>query len=77
MLAVLLAAEALGMPPMEPALRLALVLSAAAPMLSIYPILAQPHGQDSLAAASLLATTALSFFTISALLAVLPHLLGV
>ncbi len=76
MLAVLLAAEALGLPPMAPALRLALVLSAASPMLSIFPILAQPHGQDSLAAAALLATTALSFFTISALLAVLPHLLG-
>ena len=40
----------------------------ASPMFGIYPILAQKHGHDGLAAAALLGTTAASFFTISALL---------
>jgi hypothetical protein len=37
-------------------------------MLGIFPILAQRHGHDGLAAAALLGTTVGSFFTISALL---------
>ena len=68
MLAVLLALEAAGMVPMEPKLRAAVLLTAACPMLGIYPVLAQRHGRDTLAAAALLATTVLSFFTISLLL---------
>ena len=60
--------EALGVPPMDPVLRTGVVLTAASPMLGIYPILAQRHGHDGLAAATLLGTTVTSFFTISALL---------
>ena len=61
----LLALEALGMPPLEPALRTGVVLAAACPMFGIYPILVQKHGHDGLAAAALLGTTVASFFTIS------------
>ena len=68
MLATLLLCEAAGMVPMEPALRIGVVLAAASPMLGIFPILAQRHGHDGLAAAALLGTTVGSFFTISALL---------
>ena len=64
----LLALEALGMPPMDAALRTGVVLAAACPMFGIYPILAQKHGHDGLAAAALLGTTVASFFTISAAL---------
>lgn len=68
MLAVLLALEAAGMVPMDPRLRVGVVLTAASPMFGIFPILAQKHGHDGLAAAALLGTTVGSFFTISALL---------
>jgi predicted permease len=68
MLGALLLCEAAGMVPMEPALRVGVVLTAASPMLGIFPILAQRHGHDGLAAAALLGTTVGSFFTISALL---------
>lgn len=67
-LAVLLLFEALGLAPMDPQLRIGLVLTAACPMLGIYPILAQRHGRDGLAAAALLGTTTASFVTISAVL---------
>lgn len=60
--------EALGVPPMDPVLRTGVVLTAASPMLGIYPILAQRHGHEGLAAATLLGTTFASFFTISAVL---------
>jgi malonate transporter len=52
------------------------VLTAASPMFGIYPILAQKHGHDGLAAAALLGTTAASFFTISALLWVFQQVPG-
>jgi malonate transporter len=68
MLAALLLCEAAGMVPMDPALRIGVVLTAASPMLGIFPILAQRHGHDGLAAAALLGTTVGSFFSISALL---------
>jgi hypothetical protein len=57
----------------DPQLRTAVLLSAAMPMLGIYPILAQKHGLDDLAAAALLVTTIASFFTLSALLWGLKH----
>jgi malonate transporter len=50
MLAVLLALEAAGMVPMDPRLRVGVVLTAASPMFGIFPILAQKHGHDGLAA---------------------------
>ena len=57
--------EALGMAPLDPALRTGVVLAAACPMFGIYPILAQKYGHEGLAAAALLGTTVASFFTIS------------
>ncbi|MFT3718824.1 AEC family transporter [Pseudorhodoferax sp.] len=51
--------------PMDPLLQRAAVVYASVPMLSIYPVLAQKYGLDSLAAAALLAATTLSFLTIN------------
>lgn len=64
------------LPPIDPALRTAAVLSAAMPMLSVYPVLAQRYDEEGFCAAALLATTVLSFFTISALIGVLGTLPG-
>lgn len=74
--AVLLLCEAAGLVPMEPQLRMGLVLTAACPMLGIYPILAQRHGRDGLAAAALLGATVASFATISLLLWIFQQLPG-
>lgn len=74
--AVLLLCEAAGLPPLEPELRTGLVLTAACPMLGIYPILAQRHGRDGLAAAALLGATMVSFLSISVLLWIFQQLPG-
>ena len=58
------------LPPTTRELQLAVVLFAATPMLGIYPILAQKHHQDQLAAAAQLGATVASFFTLTVLLAV-------
>jgi predicted permease len=55
----------------DPALRAAVVLTGAMPMLGIYTILSQRHGHGTVSAAALLVTTVLSFFSLSALLWVL------
>lgn len=52
-------------PPADPSLRVAAVVFAAVPMLSIYPILAQKYGFEGFCAAALLLATVLSFVTIS------------
>ncbi len=70
-LAVLLAAltaPLVGLPALDPSLRLAAVLLAAMPMMSIYPILAQTYGKEDLGAAALLVTTVAAFFTLSGLI---------
>lgn len=67
------ALQALGLPPLEPMLRNALVLMAATPMLSIYPALAQPYRQEHIAAPALLVTTLASFFTLSTVMWLLGH----
>ena len=67
----LLALPLLGLPPVDPDLRMAAVLMAAVPMLAIYPILAQMFGQEEFTATALLITTIASFFTLSALLGAL------
>ncbi len=59
---------ALGMPAVDTDLRVAAVVMAAVPMLSIYPILAQLFGHEDVSAAALLMTTIASFFTLSGLL---------
>ena len=57
----------------DPALRSAVLLTAALPMLGIYTILSQRHGHGAISAAALLVTTVLSFFTLSTLLWLLRH----
>jgi len=47
------------------------IILASAPMLTIYPIVAGRFGQAQMGAAALLATTAISFFTLLAVLAML------
>lgn len=54
------------LPPMARELQVAVVVMAAVPMLGIYPILAQKHGHDAMAAAAQLGTTVASFFTLTA-----------
>jgi malonate transporter len=61
-------AAVLLLPPMARELQVAAVVLAAVPMLGIYPILAQKHGHETLAAAAQLGTTVASFFTLTALL---------
>ncbi|CAD5109823.1 AEC family transporter [Zestomonas carbonaria] len=58
-------------PVQDPALRVAAVLFACAPMMSIYPIIGQRYGLEGRCAAALVASTVLSFLTISAFIAVL------
>jgi predicted permease len=70
---LLVAAMVLLLPPMQRELQLAVVIMAAVPMLGIYPILAQKHGHDAMAAAAQLATTVASFFTLTTLLWVIEH----
>ena len=70
-LAVMLALSVLpliGMATVAPDLRMAAILMAAVPMLSIYPILAQLYGQEEFSAAALLMTTVASFVTLSGVL---------
>jgi hypothetical protein len=49
-------------------LQVAAVLFACAPMMSIYPIMGQKYGHEGLCAATLLAATVTSFFSISSML---------
>ena len=60
-------------PVADPALRSAALLTGALPMLGIYTILSQRHGHSAISAATLLVTTVVSFFTMSALLWLLRH----
>lgn len=53
------------LPAVDPTLRLGALLLAAMPMLGVYPVLAQKHHHERFCAAALLATTVLSFVTIS------------
>lgn len=58
-------------PPIDPTLRMAAIIYASMPMLSIYPILAQRYHEEGFCAAALLLATLLSFMTVSAMLWVL------
>ena len=64
------------LPPIDPALRVAAVVFASVPMLSIYPVVAQKYHLEGLTAAALLVTTVASFLSISLLLWALHALLG-
>lgn len=54
--------------PMDASLQISALVLASMPMMGIYPLLAQRHGQEGYCAAALLVATIASFFTISALL---------
>lgn len=56
---------ALGTPAIPAPLRAAAILSGAMPMLSIFPTLAQAHGEDDWSAVALVLTTILAFLTLS------------
>lgn len=73
---LLVLAAVLLLPPMARELQLAVVLMAAVPMLGIYPILAQKHGHEEMAAAAQLGTTVASFFTLTALVWGMQRMLG-
>ncbi|MGH1575670.1 AEC family transporter [Planktotalea sp.] len=49
-------------------LQVAVILSAAMPMFSIYPVLAQEYGQEGVASIAMLVATAFAFLTLSGLL---------
>lgn len=66
----------IGLPALTGELRAAVVLSAAMPMLGIYPLLAQRHGHEGFTAAALLVATVASFFTLSAILWLMRHTAG-
>ncbi|GLK58299.1 hypothetical protein GCM10017624_04560 [Azotobacter vinelandii] len=62
------------LPDVDPALRVAGVVFASAPMLSVYTVLGQRFGVEGRCAAALLFTTLMSFFSISLLSGILkPH----
>jgi malonate transporter len=62
--------------PVEVHLRMAAIIFASAPMLSIYPILAQKYGLQGFCAAALLVATLASFVTVSGALWAMDSLLG-
>jgi malonate transporter len=64
----LLVMDAIGFGVADTQMARAAVIMASTPATGIYPILAQRYGQEDNAALALLVMTALSFFTISALL---------
>ena len=64
------------LPVQDPALRMAGVLFACSPMMSIYPILGQRFGLQGRCAAALVGATVLSFLSISAFIWALHHLPG-
>jgi malonate transporter and related proteins len=61
----------LGLPDLDPGLRTAAILSAAMPMMGMFPTLAQAHGQEDWTAVALVLTTTTAFFTLTGLLWIL------
>ncbi|MDB5850121.1 MAG: permease [Rhodoferax sp.] len=64
------------LPPLDPQLRIAAVVLAGMPMLSMYPVFAQKYHYEGFCAAALLATTVASFLSISVLLWAMHAVLG-
>ena len=60
-----------GLPSMPSDLQTAVMLFAAMPIMGIYPLMAMKHGLQDESAAAQLASTVLSFFTVSALLSMI------
>ena len=67
----LLALPLMGFAPLTGDLRVAVILSAAIPMFSIYVVFASELGHEGMASIAQIIATALSFFTISALMILL------
>ena len=59
-----------ALPDFDPRLQLSAILLAAMPMMTIYPVIGAQYGYQNFCAGTLLATTTLSFFSISAILLV-------
>ncbi|MNP75516.1 hypothetical protein D3C76_1725840 [compost metagenome] len=59
------------LPPVDPVLRVAGVLFACSPMMSIYPILGQRFGLEGRCAAALVVCTVLAFVSISGFIGLL------
>lgn len=70
-LVALIAAPAIGLAPLDDELRIAVVLSAAIPMFSIYALFAQELGHEGMASIAQITATAAAFVTLNALLFVL------
>ncbi len=64
------------LPPLDPQLRIAAVVLAGMPMLSLYPVVAQKYHHEGFCAAALLVTTVASFISISVLLWAMHAVLG-
>jgi len=64
------------LPPLDPQLRIAAVVLAGMPMLSLYPVVAQKYHHEGFCAAALLVTTVASFVSISLLLWGMHAVLG-
>jgi predicted permease len=67
----LLALPLLGLPDLPQDLAVAVVISAAVPMIGIFPIMAQDYGHEGLASLALLGATVGSFITLNAALILL------
>lgn len=65
---------ALGLPGLPDALRAAVVLTCALPTYSIAPALAEPYGEEDVAAAAMMTQVVVSFFTLTGWLLVLRSL---
>lgn len=63
--AALAAAALVHLPALPPDLRAALVITAALPVMSLLPMVAHEYGEERAAAATLLASTVVSFVTLS------------
>lgn len=68
---VLLVLVGLGLPALDPALRIGLLVTGALPIMSTMPVLAHPYGESEPIAGVLLVTTGVSFLTLSGLLGIL------
>lgn len=58
-------------PGLDPAMRTAALVIAAAPMLTVYPIMGQRYGLEGVCTATLVVTTITAFFTLSAVVGLL------
>ncbi|MBU4612322.1 AEC family transporter [Achromobacter sp. GG226] len=58
-------------PDLDPAMRVAAIVIAASPMLTVYPLMGQKYGHEAVCTATLVMTTIVAFFTLSAVVGLL------